>query len=177
MDERELAALVEKARERLMSHTPEPVSQRDVLNRTEVEALVFLALVGALGGIVSLSPHFFGVEVPSNPSFLLTVPALWFVWYVWSERNMPMGNPRPRERPLDKHAPATIVAKTYCATFSSWDEHRELWLVMRQIWIEGEARAFDYLTDPKQEALEHPDAVQDSSGKDSTDGSTEKPSV
>lgn len=174
--ERELAALVEQARERLMSRRG---SEWNAIMDAPGEAvLVLLASIGALGGIVSLSSHFFGIQLPSNPLLLLILPVFWLAWFGWDGGIHSMQRRGEISRSL-RHAPATVIAKTYCETFSwSWSgKDNRLWSAMHSVWMTGEARAFDYLADPKQEALEHPDAVQDSSGKDSTDGSTEKPSV
>lgn len=172
VDERELAALVEHARERLMSRR---VSGWDAIKDAPGEAvLVLLASLGALGGIVSLSSHFFGIQFPSNPLLLLILPVFWLAWFDgWDGGIRGMRLQWEISRSL-RHAPATIIAKTYCETFSWYGKDNGLWSAMHSVWMTGEARAFDYLADPQREPFERPKAVQDASDKDGTDDSPRK---
>jgi hypothetical protein len=139
MDEQKLALQVEEARRKLLDATPEQLVWES-LKRAPSDALwSLLVLVGSLGGTIALASFMFGIEVPPNPLLLLVAPAGYLLWlYGRHESSRMWGSFRLFD------APPTVVAKTYCQTFSS-GKNWELWRAMHYIWEESEARTFGFL--------------------------------
>jgi hypothetical protein len=153
MKEKELAALAEEARRRLLAQPRETVWQsveKEPLGSLLLVLLLYIGLGFPLAFVsffVNLSLGFELWEVPGFGFIYPFLPPATYAAYLVRDNEKKY---RAEQKGF-RNALPTSIAKAYCSRFDSRDD---LWPAMDYLWREGQARAFGAINSIVIESIE-----------------------
>jgi len=153
MNDKELAALAEEARRRLLAQPRETVWQsveKEPLGSLLLVLLLYIALGFPLAIVSFFVNLFVGFELWDVPGFGFMYPFLPPATYAAylardNEKKYQAGQKGFR------NALPTTIARAYCSRF---DKQDDLWPAMDYLWREGQARAFGAINSMVIESIE-----------------------